>query len=292
MVTEYINRGSLFDVIRKFRKLKRRLPFKSAIRILIGVARGMAYLHGKGVIHRDLKSGNILLDKNWNAKIADFGISKLEEEMEIEGGGNNEAVAARDIMTQIGTPRWMAPEVIDREGRYTEKVDIYSFAMVMYEMITGRVPFESERYDYILHGEIASGRRPVVNWDKGLILIDLDDKGADKESFRELTEASSKDLSNLSLDGSLGSEGSGKSLGSSGSGGGNGGGNGEQEMKEVVQSGSETAEQVRRLEELMKRSWNANPDERGDFLEIVERLVGIEAEYKKITKKEKSEKKV
>ena len=300
MVTEFINRGSLFDVIRKFRKQKKKFSLKAVIRILIGVARGMAYLHGKGVIHRDLKSGNILLDKNWNAKIADFGISRIEEEMEIEGtGATGGGVTPKDIMTQIGTPRWMAPEIIDREGRYTEKVDIYSFAMVMYEMITGRVPFEEERYDYILHGEIAGGRRPVVEWNKGRIIIDLEEGKYELTSSKEMSfgELPGSPLveggSNPSSMEGPGSGGSGL-LGSSSesvdSGGSVEGIRMEKRKDKEVESeikrieNSKVTEEVKKLEELMKVCWNADPDNRLTFLEIVNYLVAIEEEHKKLFK--------
>ncbi|CAN6483576.1 unnamed protein product [Victoria cruziana] len=88
----------------------------------------MEYLHSQGVIHRDLKPENMLFDQDHHLKIADFGIACEE--------------AHGDALTEDpGTYRWMAPEMIKHE-RYSHKVDVYSFGLVLWEMVAGTIPYE------------------------------------------------------------------------------------------------------------------------------------------------------
>jgi serine/threonine protein kinase len=94
-----------------------------------GVASGMGYLHHRGVLHRDLKSANILLDSASNVKLTDFGLCRWQVEPPTAGS-----------QKEVGTPRWMAPEVARREG-FSKAADVYSFAMVLVELITHQVPF-------------------------------------------------------------------------------------------------------------------------------------------------------
>jgi len=93
---------------------------------------GLAEAHGLGIVHRDLKPQNIMIDKSGNAKIMDFGIARSIKEKGITGAG---------IM--IGTPEYMSPEQV--EGKETDpRSDIYSLGIILYEMVTGHVPFEGE----------------------------------------------------------------------------------------------------------------------------------------------------
>jgi serine/threonine protein kinase/predicted ATPase len=108
------------------------LPPGKAISIGKQVCEGLAEAHSLGVIHRDLKPQNIMVDKSGNPKIMDFGIARLLKAEGITGEG-----------AIIGTPEYMSPEQV--EGKETDqRSDIYSLGVVLYEMLTGKVPFEGE----------------------------------------------------------------------------------------------------------------------------------------------------
>ncbi|KAH3731811.1 Serine/threonine-protein kinase STY46 [Pelomyxa schiedti] len=148
LVLEYMAGGSLEDVLHGTKRGKQQLPSVNAIAKCI--AEGMKFLHSQSpqIIHRDLTSANILLDQNGTPKIADFGISRFKVEV------------GDQTMTYIGNPRWRAPEVT-RGERYSSKVDVYSFGLILWELITGKLPF------YDLDGTPASmhaakGKRPEM----------------------------------------------------------------------------------------------------------------------------------
>jgi hypothetical protein len=96
----------------------------------IDIARGVEHLHSQGIIHRDLKALNVLLTTDGKARICDFGLSRS-----IEPGN-----AARMTM-MIGTTHWMAPEILVGPGMYDEKVDVYAYAVLLWEMLTRKLPY-------------------------------------------------------------------------------------------------------------------------------------------------------
>ncbi|NWF67675.1 MAG: protein kinase [Chloroflexi bacterium] len=119
--------GTLTDLLRDGP-----LPINRAADLFTQVARGLAYAHSKGVIHRDLKPSNILLDDAGNAYLTDFGLAKLiESESQITKSGN-----------VVGTPAYMAPEQL-RGDPLDHRSDIYSLGIILYQMVTGRPPFEA-----------------------------------------------------------------------------------------------------------------------------------------------------
>eukprot|EP01102_Stenamoeba_stenopodia_P009474 TRINITY_DN2796_c0_g2_i2.p1 TRINITY_DN2796_c0_g2~~TRINITY_DN2796_c0_g2_i2.p1 ORF type:complete len:572 (-),score=128.79 TRINITY_DN2796_c0_g2_i2:239-1954(-) len=146
IVTEFMNRGSLWDVLHNYQiPLDWRLIFKMAI----DAAKGMTYLHGDKppIIHRDLKSGNILIDSSFTAKIADFGLSKIKD-------------ITNQMTGQTGTPGYMAPEVINSQ-KYTEKVDVYSFGVILWELITRQAPYAGIKPLQVLFA-VVQGSRPQI----------------------------------------------------------------------------------------------------------------------------------
>lgn len=100
------------------------------LRMAKDVVKGMCYLHSHkpAIVHRDLKSPNLLVDKDWTVKVCDFGMSKMKANTYLSGKG------------QGGTPEWMAPEVL-RNERSDEKCDVYSFGVILYELTTGLPPW-------------------------------------------------------------------------------------------------------------------------------------------------------
>lgn len=143
IVTEYAKGGSLRMSLAK----KRAVPLRLAVRHALDVARGMEYLHSYGVIHRDLKSDNLLVaDKS--IKIADFGVARIE-------------VQAEGMTPETGTYRWMAPEMIQHRS-YNHKVDVYSFGIVLWELITGNLPFQNMTAVQAAFAVVNKGVRPAI----------------------------------------------------------------------------------------------------------------------------------
>lgn len=126
IVTEYMPGGSLYNYLHKN---KRTLKLSEVLNFAIDVSKGMEYLHCNGIIHRDLKSANLLMNTGQVIKVTDFGVARFLHQ---EG-----------VMTaETGTYRWMAPEVINHQP-YDQKADVFSFAIVLWELVTARVPYDN-----------------------------------------------------------------------------------------------------------------------------------------------------
>ncbi|KZV16058.1 hypothetical protein F511_26187 [Dorcoceras hygrometricum] len=126
IITEYMSQGTLRMYLNK--KEPYSLSTETILRLALDISRGMEYLHSQGVIHRDLKSNNLLLNDEMRVKVADFGTSCLETQ-------------SKETKGNMGTYRWMAPEMI-KEKPYTRKVDVYSFGIVLWELTTALLPFQ------------------------------------------------------------------------------------------------------------------------------------------------------
>ncbi|CAL0309478.1 unnamed protein product [Lupinus luteus] len=134
LVYELLPNGSLWDRLHTCSK-KTKMGWEVRYDIALGAARGLEYLHhgyDRPVIHRDVKSSNILLDEEWRPRIADFGLAKI-----VQGGAGN--------WTNViaGTLGYMAPEYA-YTVKVTEKSDVYSFGVVLMELVTGKRPIEEE----------------------------------------------------------------------------------------------------------------------------------------------------
>ncbi|GAM19521.1 hypothetical protein SAMD00019534_026960 [Acytostelium subglobosum LB1] len=143
--TEYMQRGSLYTILHDPTMV---LPWSLIKKICLDAIKGIIYLHSSipVILHRDLKSHNLLVDDNWKVKVADFGLSTIEQTA---------------TMTACGTPCWTAPEVL-RNQRYTEKADVYSFAIVMWECATRMDPYAGMPPFQVIFAVGREGLRPPV----------------------------------------------------------------------------------------------------------------------------------
>eukprot|EP00727_Mastigamoeba_balamuthi_P012937 m51a1_g8266 putative serine threonine kinase (1615) ;mRNA; r:28556-34364 len=141
IITEWMDMGSLREVLSA-----QKIESPVGIQILSSVCQGMTYLHMTNIVHRDLKSSNILLNKKWDVKLSDFGLAAIK--------------STSKTMTVCGTVAWMAPEVLVSSD-YSEKSDVYGFAMVMYEILTRHYPFLGTQV-MALVPKIVGGQRPMV----------------------------------------------------------------------------------------------------------------------------------
>ncbi len=133
IIMEYIGGETLDALIRRY---PTGMPMELIRRWLPGIAAGVSFLHSRGIVHRDLKPANIF-SENGVVKIGDVGLSKFI------------TPSRRSAQTQsVGTVYYMAPEV--GRGRYGKEVDIYSLGIILYEMLTGHVPFDGESAGEIL----------------------------------------------------------------------------------------------------------------------------------------------
>ncbi|XP_028796099.1 probable serine/threonine-protein kinase SIS8 [Neltuma alba] len=128
ILTEFLPRGSLYRLLHR---PNFRLEEKRRLRMAFDVAKGMNYLHTSHppIVHRDLKSPNLLVDKHWVVKVCDFGLSRLKHHTFLSS------------KSTAGTPEWMAPEVLRNEPA-NEKCDVYSFGVILWELATTRIPWK------------------------------------------------------------------------------------------------------------------------------------------------------
>jgi predicted Ser/Thr protein kinase len=143
VVSKYIAGSTL-----KTRANEARLPWQEAAQLVATVAQALHHAHKQGIVHRDIKPGNILLDKRGNPFVADFGLALREQAV---GTGSPSA----------GTPAYMSPEQARGEGdRVDGRSDIFSLGVVFYELLTGRRPFQAESRAELLERICAGEPRP------------------------------------------------------------------------------------------------------------------------------------
>ncbi|KAG0264252.1 hypothetical protein DFQ27_001329 [Actinomortierella ambigua] len=145
LVMEYAEGGSLYQAI------KYRLAWPTKTRIAEEIARGLAYIHHKGILHRDLKSMNVLLTRQLEAKLCDFGLATVLDRSSCASGQLK------------GTHRWMAPELFGRKPHYSTKSDMYALGMVMWEMAANCTkPFQDQPDSFAAMAIVLRGEREVL----------------------------------------------------------------------------------------------------------------------------------
>ncbi|HQY22136.1 MAG TPA: protein kinase [Gammaproteobacteria bacterium] len=133
LVMEYMPKGSLFSVLQDKTQA---LDWDVRIRIAIDMVSGLAFLHSKSILHRDIKSLNILLDDQ-KAKLTDFGLSKVKNETKSLTKNHQKS---KEL---VGTLPWIAPELFERE-QYTYKSDIYSLGITFWELASRKIPYAED----------------------------------------------------------------------------------------------------------------------------------------------------
>ena len=149
LVMELMPKGSLFQLL----KSKQDLPWPIRFQIALDVSYGLRDLHARAILHRDLKSLNILLDDRLRAKLTDFGLSKIKQQ------------TASQSTQAKGTPQWMAPELFDDEPKMTPECDIYSLGMVLWELASRQIPFAKAPNQQVAIGWIMRGKKEQIPTD-------------------------------------------------------------------------------------------------------------------------------
>ncbi|KAM7514280.1 hypothetical protein LguiA_003863 [Lonicera macranthoides] len=135
LVYEYMKFGSLDDVLHSRKKIGTKFNWPARRKVAIGAARGLAFLHHNcipHIIHRDMKSSNVLIDENLEARVSDFGMARLMSAMDTH----------LSVSTLAGTPGYVPPEYY-QSFRCSTKGDVYSYGVVLLELLTGRQPTDS-----------------------------------------------------------------------------------------------------------------------------------------------------
>ncbi len=134
LVMDYVSGGSLKERLEALAVAGKRMPLAQSIKIITQVADALAYAHGRDMVHRDIKPANILLDKNEEPYLADFGIVKMV-------GGQTIGYTATGAL--IGTPAYMSPEqALGQPG--DKRSDLYSLGIMLFQMVTGKLPFNAD----------------------------------------------------------------------------------------------------------------------------------------------------
>ncbi len=147
IVMEYMANGSLYHVLHS----NIPLPWSAREPIALDISKGLSYLHHQNILHRDLKSLNVLLDEHMKAKLCDFGLAKVKTESSSQS--NNGAA---------GTLLWMAPELFQRRAVCTKETDVYSLGMTLWELASREIPFKDASNQAIARSWIEKGDREDI----------------------------------------------------------------------------------------------------------------------------------
>ncbi|XP_022727704.1 methylcrotonoyl-CoA carboxylase subunit alpha, mitochondrial-like isoform X1 [Durio zibethinus] len=147
VVVEYLPGGALKNFL--IRNRRKKLAFKVVIQIALDLSRGLSYLHSKKIVHRDVKTENMLLDARRTLKIADFGVARVE------------AQNPRDMTGETGTLGYMAPEVLDGKP-YNRKCDVYSFGICLWEIYCCDMPYANLSFAEVSSAVVRQNLRPEI----------------------------------------------------------------------------------------------------------------------------------
>ncbi|CAN1270963.1 Serine/threonine-protein kinase STY13 [Linum perenne] len=147
VVVEYLPGGTLKKFL--IRNRRKKLAFKVVIQLALDLSRGLNYLHSKKIVHRDVKTENMLLDSQRTLKIADFGVARVE------------AQNPRDMTGETGTLGYMAPEVLDGKP-YNRKCDVYSFGICLWEIYCCDMPYPDLSFAEISSAVVRQNLRPDI----------------------------------------------------------------------------------------------------------------------------------
>jgi TPR repeat protein len=150
MATEYMPNGSLEEVLALVNKNQapKFWTHENITKIIIGVLVGLKFMHSKNIIHRDIKPGNLLLDKDYRVRIGDFGTARFED-------------CGSTTTAGVGTAAYMAPETMNRE-QATKKVDVFGFGLIVYEVLFGKSVFPKDGKLLELADLQSRGIRPEI----------------------------------------------------------------------------------------------------------------------------------
>eukprot|EP00798_Chlamydomonas_sp_ICE-L_P010698 gene10698-12394_t len=159
IVTEYYPLGSLFSIVAKAREgdsnVIRQMTWERRLQMLHNISAGMAYLHSRNYLHGDLRSPNIFVGLDGHVKIGDFGFARLLGD------------EASMLTSRTTNPRWLAPEVL-RQGRSSRSADVFSLAIIMWEMLTWQIPYTGYFSVQVTFNHIKDNFRPDIPPDEQL----------------------------------------------------------------------------------------------------------------------------
>jgi hypothetical protein len=159
MVMELMSRGSLYELLHN----QQPLAWSTRYKIAMDITNGVYFLHQKRIIHRDLKSLNVLLDENLKAKISDFGLSTIKKESR----------STTKVDKSVGTLAWMALELFKPRPQYSTASDIYALGMVFWELAAREIPWKDVADPILLPGFLRDGEQEEIPEDCPQWLADI-----------------------------------------------------------------------------------------------------------------------
>ena len=156
IVMEYMKKGSLTNFLAKE---ENKLTCERKLKLALCTARGLAFLHLKGIVHRDMKSLNVLVGENNEVKISDFGLAKVKQSTRTTFKSKTTEPKSEKSDGKLGTVHWKAPELFKLGGKHTTASDVYSLGIVLWEISTCKIPFLEAEDEIQIAAHVASGDR-------------------------------------------------------------------------------------------------------------------------------------